>query len=197
MSSRKKKNQGENNGSNRNLDGRRLRTVTEAKALAEYLALKSNVDKQEKATRRTGWERVIELAERREEEIQNVSRGRVDGKWVEDKEEAGERTREAVFAAMNSRDYTDALMRDAEVICTGSRENLSQISSSQALDDSSADATTPPSAKEPRTETTRAFFGFDDDEYESSDEDDEQNDGTESRTVATPLMEEAKGKRCS
>jgi len=48
MSSRKKKNQGETNGSSRNLDGRRLRTVTEAKALAEYLVVKPEMDKKEK-----------------------------------------------------------------------------------------------------------------------------------------------------
>lgn len=49
MSSRKKKTQDEN-GSSRNLDGRRLRTVNEAKALAEYLAIKPDMDKKERKT---------------------------------------------------------------------------------------------------------------------------------------------------
>ncbi|KAI9677704.1 MAG: hypothetical protein M1829_002476 [Trizodia sp. TS-e1964] len=109
MSSRRKKNQGENNGSNRNLDGRRLRTVTEAKALAEYLALKPDMDKKEKEQRRKRWEQVVEAAERREDEIKTGSKGRVDGKWVEDKEEAEERTRDAVTAAMKSGNYKDNL----------------------------------------------------------------------------------------
>jgi len=48
MSSKRKRNQGEDNGSSRNLDGRRLRTVNEAKALAEYLAIKPDMAKREK-----------------------------------------------------------------------------------------------------------------------------------------------------
>lgn len=65
MSSRRKKNQGEGNSSNRNLDGRRLRTVNEAKALAEYLALKPEMEKKEKEARRKRWEQVVDLAEKR------------------------------------------------------------------------------------------------------------------------------------
>ena len=41
----------EANGSNRNLDGRRLRTVAEAKRLAEYLALKPEMEAKEKEER--------------------------------------------------------------------------------------------------------------------------------------------------
>ena len=68
MSSKRKKAQGENNGSNRNLDGRRLRTVHEAKALAEYLALKPDMEKKEKEERRKRWQQVIDMAEKKEEE---------------------------------------------------------------------------------------------------------------------------------
>ena len=107
MSSKRKKNQGENSSSNRNLDGRRLRTVNEAKALAEYLALKPDMEKKEKDARRKRWEQVIDLAEKREEEIRTNSKGKVDGKWIEDKEEAGERTREAVLTVMERGDYHD------------------------------------------------------------------------------------------
>ena len=57
--------------------------------------------------RRKSWEQVVALTERREEEVRNGSKGKVDGKWVEDKEEAGERAREAVIAAMKSGDYHD------------------------------------------------------------------------------------------
>ena len=102
MSSKRKRNQGEDNGSSRNLDGRRLRTVNEAKALAEYLAIKPDMAKREKEERKKRWEQVLELADRREEEIRTGSKSKVDGKWVEDKEEAGERTREAVLAAMKA-----------------------------------------------------------------------------------------------
>ncbi|KAJ4369080.1 hypothetical protein N0V83_006163 [Neocucurbitaria cava] len=96
MSSRKKK-QGDVNGSSRNLEGRRLRTVTEAKALAEYLAIKPEMEQREKDERRKKWEDIVASTERKQEELQN-SRGtaRLDGKWVEDKEEAENKTREAI-----------------------------------------------------------------------------------------------------
>jgi hypothetical protein len=96
MSSRKKK-QGDVNGSSRNLDGRRLRTVAEAKVLAEYLAIKPEMEQREKDERRKKWEDIVASTERKQEELQN-SRGtaRLDGKWVEDKEEAENKTREAI-----------------------------------------------------------------------------------------------------
>ena len=76
MSSRKNRNQQQTmNGSNRNLDGRRLRTVEEAKRLAEYLAVKPEMDKKEKEERKRRWEAVVEAAERREEEIKSGKAG--------------------------------------------------------------------------------------------------------------------------
>ncbi|MCJ1480107.1 hypothetical protein MMC06_000261, partial [Schaereria dolodes] len=169
MSSRRKKTQGENNGSNRNLDGRRLRTVTEAKALAEYLALKPEMEKKEKDARRKRWEQVVELAERREEEIRNGSKGRVDGKWVEDKEEAGERTREAVLAAMKSGDYKDNFLNTS----SGSSGRLSEGASTSSEDDemggSSSAATTPLSTS--KEAVPRTFSGFDEDDEFMSDDD--------------------------
>jgi hypothetical protein len=96
MSSRKKNN-GEANGSSRNLDGRRLRTVAEAKALAEYLAIKPEMEKKERDEKRKRWEDIVASTERKQEEIMS-GRGnaRLDGKWVEEKEEVESKTREAV-----------------------------------------------------------------------------------------------------
>lgn len=102
MSSRRKKNQGDSNSSNRNLDGRRLRTVAEAKALAEYLALKPDMEKKEKEARRDRWEQIVELAEKRAAEARTETRGRVDMQWAMDKEEVEEKTREAVFHTFRS-----------------------------------------------------------------------------------------------
>jgi flagellar biosynthesis GTPase FlhF len=100
MSSRKKK-QGEANGSSRNLDGRRLRTVAEAKALAEYLAIKPEMEKREKEERRKKWEDIVASTERKQEELLNGrGQARLDGKWVEDKEEAENKTREAIEKMM-------------------------------------------------------------------------------------------------
>jgi hypothetical protein len=162
MSSKRKQNQGDDNGSSRNLDGRRLRTVNEAKALAEYLAIKPEMAKKEKEERKKRWEQVVELAERREVEIRSGNKGKVDGKWVEDKEEAGERTREAVLAAMRTGGYKDNL------ISAGSSGSEDEEMSGRSSKD-----TTPPSEVEVKPkDKPRAFFGFDeDDEFLSSDED--------------------------
>ncbi len=167
MSSRRKKNQGDSNSSNRNLDGRRLRTINEAKALAEYLALKPEMDKKEKEARRKRWEQVVELAERREYDIRNGSKGRVDGKWVEDKEESGERTREAVFAAMKTGDYHDNL--------TGTSGSSSAGRSGHASEGAEEDEPCYQTRIVASTGTSpRCYLGFDeDDEFMSEDEDDE------------------------
>jgi hypothetical protein len=101
MSSRKKRNAEAQNGSNRNLDGRRLRTITEAKNLATYLATKPEMDRREKEERRKRWEAVVEAAERREEEIRSGKKGKgLSEEWVAEKEEVGEGVRDAVRRAM-------------------------------------------------------------------------------------------------
>lgn len=108
--SKKKKTQ-EDNGSSRNLDGRRLRTITEAKALAEYLAIKPDMEKKEKEARRKRWEQIVEITERKQEEIKYGSKKvGLDGKWIEDKEETNERTREAVLAALKRGAVTDNIL---------------------------------------------------------------------------------------
>lgn len=197
MSKRKKgANGAEENGSSRNLDGRRLRTVTEAKALAEYLAVKPEMERKEKEKRRKRWEEIVELTERRQEEIRYGSRKvGLDGKWVEDKEEAGERTREAVLEAMRKGGYRDNLVGEGF-----SGEQRAGSSGSSAEDEVMEDggeesggskATTPPSEPEPEVKgkgkekevvsgngngngAARKFFGFDeDDEFMSSDDESE------------------------
>ena len=178
MSSRRKTNQGNFSiNSNRNLDGRRLRTVNEAKALAEYLALKPEMEKKEKETRRKHWEQVVDLAERREEDIRNGARGKVDGKWVEDKEEAGERTREAVLAAVVTGNYHDNLkgfsnggFGDSDMDSSdGSEDNMTNKSEQPQTRTAGMSSFTQAS--------TRPCFGFDEDTEFSSDEvEDDQSD---------------------
>ena len=170
MSSKRKRNQGENNGSSRNLDGRRLRTINEAKALAEYLAIKPDMAKREKEERRKRWEQVIELAERREAELKSGTKGKVDGKWVEDKEEAGERTREAVLAAMKSGNYRDNLLGTSHDSASGSGNSGSE---DEAMAGTSSKDTTPSSEPEIKPKA-RSFFGFDEDDEFMSSEDEEE-----------------------
>ena len=106
MSSRKKKqNAALATGSARNLDGRRLRTVAEAKNLAAYLATKPDADLKEREEKRKRWEDIVEMAERREQEMRGGrdKEGRKRGvgdEWLETKEEVGEGVRRAVGVAM-------------------------------------------------------------------------------------------------
>lgn len=183
MSKRKKgANQAEENGSSRNLDGRRLRTVNEAKALAEYLAIKPDMEKKEKERRRQRWEQIVEMTERKQEEIRHGRKGYVDGKWVEDKEETNERTREAVLAAIKAGNYKDNLLGSSE----GSSSSAAldgdehEIEDEEKADGGSSKETTPPSEPERKgkgKEKAKALFGFDeDDEFMSSDE--ESDDGS-------------------
>ncbi|ETS79044.1 hypothetical protein PFICI_08897 [Pestalotiopsis fici W106-1] len=160
MSSRKKKN-GDENGSSRNLDGRRLRTVNEAKALAEYLAIKPEMEQKEKQKRRERWQAVVDAADQKEHEIKHNTKGRLDGKWVEDKEEAGERTRDAVLAAIKSGKYAD------NVVTKGS--SSSEEDDEQEASGSSSKSVSPPIISKGKQPATRTFAGFDeDDEFMSS-----------------------------
>lgn len=177
-------NAADENGSSRNLDGRRIRTVNEAKALAEYLAIKPDMEKKEKEKRRARWEQIVEATEKKQDEIRHGKKGYVDGKWVEDKEETNERTREAVLAAMKAGNYKDNLLALAS--SEGSSSSASAAVDGEVVDDedeemgegegTSSKETTPPSEPEAKgkgkeKEQARTFFGFDeDDEFMSSDE---------------------------
>ncbi|KAK3343989.1 telomere stability and silencing-domain-containing protein [Lasiosphaeria hispida] len=176
MSSKRKKNQGEDNGSSRNLDGRRLRTVTEAKALAEYLAIKPDMDRKEKEKRRERWQQIVDISEKKQEEIRRGGvGGGLDGKWVEDREETGERTREAVLAAMRAGNFKDNILSisPGPDSTQGSDERMKDDESEgNAVGDSGI--ITPPSEPEVAAASkgkVRTFFGFDeDDEFMSSDD---------------------------
>jgi hypothetical protein len=163
MSSRKKK-QGDVNGSSRNLDGRRLRTVTEAKVLAEYLAIKPEMEQREKDERRKKWEDIVASTERKQEELQN-SRGtaRLDGKWVEDKEEAENKTREAIEKML-----------------------MAQRDSSEEEDDEAQ-----PTASSSKPVQQRAMFGWDDEDDEFMSDSEEEDEVSEED--AKPVIE-GKGK---
>lgn len=186
MASKRKRNQGDNNSSSRNLDGRRLRTVNEAKALAEYLAVKPEMDKQEKEERRRRWQAVVEMAEKRQDEIKNGGgKQKIDGQWMDDKEEMNEKAREAVLAAMRDGAWTDNL-RDA--ILGGSSTSASEGSEhgtssgseddeDQEEDNGASSSSVVPSVPVQKP-APRRFIGFDDDDefMSDSEEDEEEND---------------------
>ena len=180
MSSKRKRNQGDNNSSSRNLDGRRLRTVNEAKALAEYLAVKPEMDKKEKEERRRRWQAVVDMSEKRQEEIRNGDgKQKVDGQWMEDKEESIEKAHEAVLQAMKDGAWTDNLR---DVILGGSSTSASQdsedatsSSSDEEEEQGSSSSSAGPSGSAPKS-APRRFIGFDDDDEFMSDSDEEEEE---------------------
>jgi len=122
---------------------------------------------------------VVDLAEKREEEIRRGSKGRVDGKWVEDKEEAAERTREAVLAAMKSGDYKDTTFgshidSQKRSLEAATRDNSS--SSGEETREINPPDNTPPSVSAVSV-PSRSCFGFDE-------EDDFMSDDSESEVLA-------------
>jgi hypothetical protein len=169
MSSKKKKT-GNENASSRNLDGRRLRTVNEAKALAEYLAIKPEMEKEEKQKRRERWEQIVEASEQKQAEIRTYSKGRLDGKWVEDKEESNEKTRDAVIAAMKAGNYKDNLLATSQGSSSSKDTVEGSASDDEAAGASSKESSPPTEVEKKGKEKATTFFGFDDDEeFMSSD----------------------------
>lgn len=180
MSSKRKRNQGETDVSSRNLDGRRIRTVNEAKALAEYLAVKPEMDRRQKEERQRRWLSVVEAAETRQEELKNGGgKHKIDGKWMEDREEMGEKAREAVSLAMKDNTWTDNL-RDPVVggSSTSASEGSSRASPSSSDEDNaegsnrSGQAPVPSEVSRPPV-PQRKFIGFDEDDEFMSDSDEE------------------------
>ncbi|RPA87035.1 hypothetical protein BJ508DRAFT_410617 [Ascobolus immersus RN42] len=172
MSSKKKRNGEENNDSCRNLDGRRIRTVKEAKALAAYLEIKPDMERKEKELRKERWRAIVEQAEKREleQEGKEVPGGKRfdDIRWLEQTEEDKEKTREAVLKAMK-----DGVFK---------KDNSSTDSDEEDDDDemedgaTSSTGTSPPSSfvTKPAAKPRR-FLGFDeDDEFMSSDDEAEE-----------------------
>lgn len=190
MSSRKNKNnQQDVNASNRNLDGRRLRTITEAKNLAEYLATKPEMDRKEREERRKRWESVIELAEKKQDELRDgKNKVRLDGDWVDAKEEAENKTRDAVMSAMKAADMERSQGNAGSDTSAGSgaaESSESGPSSSSSLSNSAEQAERPAVAGPSKT-----FFGWDDDDDMLSEDEDEE----EIEPLHEPVLGNGKGK---
>ncbi|KAJ5169796.1 uncharacterized protein N7500_002579 [Penicillium coprophilum] len=188
MSSKRKRNQGDNNGSSRNLDGRRLRTVNEAKALAEYLAVKPEMDKKEKEERQRRWQAVVEMAEKRQDELKNGNgRQMVDGQWMEDREEMSERARDAVLQAMKDGEWTDNLR---DTILGGSSTSASDEGSEDASSsedeesEGNGESSNAAGPSVPHKAAPKKFIGFDDDNEFMSDSDDEVDESDKGKGKA-------------
>lgn len=194
MSSRKKRNQNNEpqNGSNRNLDGRRLRTVDQAKKLADYLSKKPEMEAKERETKKERWKTVVETANQREEEIKSgkmgASQGRLDAEYVESKELAEDKTREAVIKAMR-----DGVL---EAQRTGSESSMDEDGEeSEDEQEGGTSGSSEDLEMETQQESGPKFYGWGEDEED--DEDDEDEDGEEGVVAVqseSEIVYEGKGK---
>lgn len=198
MSSRKRKGQ-ENNDSCRNLDGRRMRTVKEAKALAQYLETRPEMDQKEKQQRRERWEKVVEAAD------EGIKAGGMKAKnqkfddeaWLEEKDEARDRARAAVIKAMKA----GAGMPSPPGMESGKSETSEELEarSGEGSDNKSSGedeaASAPVKRKKKQSNSEPQFFGFEEDEefMSSSDEEDLEDVPEEEEEDDRPT-EKGKGK---
>lgn len=171
--------------SNRDINGRRLRVNAEAKALAEHIAIKPGMDAKEKEERRKRWHDIVVTSEAKVDELENKRPGRLDGAWVEAKEEASEKTREAVIAAMKAGDIKD-LLRESDTSGTGSEE--SEGSESDEAGHVKASSSTKPIAK------PVSFFGWDEEISDSEEDDDEGEEPEEEEEAPVAISPKGKGK---
>ena len=181
MAKRRKKD-GNENGSSRNLDGRRLRTINEAKALAEYLAIKPDMDKKAKDERRKRWADVVESSERRADEIRNQGRngkGRVSEQWLEDKEEAAARTREAVLRAMKVGELTEGEDEEDSEEMEEDSEEMEEDGIEEVNEIKAEAGTSGSGSRQPKKQL---YVGFDDEDDEFMSDDSENESTSDSKT---------------
>lgn len=194
MSSRKKRGQEENSDSCRNLDGRRIRTVKEAKALAAYLEIKPEMDRKEREKRKERWRKVVEQADRREAEDRGdaVMGGArfEDTEWLEKTEEEKEKLREAVVKAMKEGAYEDEEKKRDD--SPGSSGTSSGADEEEVGEPKKSKIAVPKPISLPKVSTakTQRFTGFDDDDEFMSDDDDEEDDDEEMEDIAEEDDEE-------
>ena len=99
---------------------------------------------------------------------------------MEDKEEAGERAREAVLAAMTSGDYHDNLKESSSGSSGGASAQASEESELDDMGDSKPEAFAACSKSKPTPELAKSYFGFDeDDDFMSDDEEGEEEEEEE------------------
>lgn len=207
MSSRKKRGQEENSDSCRNLDGRRIRTVKEAKALAAYLEIKPEMDRAEREKRKERWRKVVEQANRREAEergdpVLGMGGARFeDTEWLEKTEEEKERLREAVVQAMRAGAYEDGAgdkkMRDASPGSSGSSSGADEEQVEQHPKKSRIAVPKPPSPPVLTKAKPMKFAGFDNDDEFMSGDDEEMDDiaeEDEEEEEEEPIDVKGKGK---
>jgi hypothetical protein len=124
------------------------------------------MEQREKEERRKRWEDIVASTERKQDELLN-SRGtaRLDGKWVEDKEEAENKTRDAIEKML-----------------------LAQRESSEEEED------TKPAASSSKPVQQRQMFGWDDEDDEFMSDSEEEEDVSEDDVKPQAFEGKGKGK---
>lgn len=183
MASRKKRD-GPVVNSNRNLEGRRMRTVDEAKALAEYLSAKPEIERREKEERIRKLQGIIHDCQQKRERnngLLDMDDGEDDADWERKKEEADRKIQESIrnFAKKSSAAQTpgddsnepqESRVNDRAAGSSGESKEGSEESDES---DEAIVNTASPFYKKPPPQKPVKVWGWDeDDSSSSSDEDD-------------------------
>jgi len=153
--------------------------------------MKPDMDRKEKEEKRKRWEAVVEAAEKKQEEINEGKKSiRVDGQWVEAKEEIESKTRDAVMAAMKA----GLIGRESHALeRTGSESSASADAEDMDSDDK-AEASGSASSEEDgpvKAPPARTFYGWDEEDDDMSDMSDNEDDAEEDEA---PVAYQGKGK---
>jgi hypothetical protein len=197
MSSRKKRDQNQAaNGSNRNLNGQRIRTVAEAKRVGELLVKQEQYEKTHRSVKKKEVSEKIKSLEAQINLLESGKlggdKGRMDAEWADGKAEAEDKTAQSVRnlfrpsaqeAATKSEEVTQP-SDEAQLERTGSESSMEvdEAPSEEGMEASSSScsaggvevveaATT--GAKDRPAESSRldSFWGDEDDDEDEDDED--------------------------
>ncbi len=182
MSSRKKRDQNQTaNGSNRNLDGRRIRDVEKAKQIGAALAKAEGEEARLAKEKRIAREEYLAGIEKQLEQVRSGKaggdRGRLDAEYVEGKEQAEERTRADVIKNARTGNGT-------------SKQQAAHENGAGTTASSSGSRMESVAVRKVEEEAPRPLWGFDEDEDSEDDEDGEGDDEDEPVAVA-PMPEAA------
>ncbi|KAK5174982.1 uncharacterized protein LTR77_000118 [Saxophila tyrrhenica] len=173
MSSRKKRDQNQNtNGSNRNLDGRRLRVVDEVRNVSKFMAGQKGEAERAEAEKKSAREAYYDKMTKQLELVGSGKfggdKGKLDEEYVESKKQAEEQTQLAVRNYYAKQNNEEAERKEKSASKTSKEDNASD----SGVEVESASAGPSEKAVAQRVEAAAAvsLWGWDEDEDDSEDE---------------------------
>ena len=154
----------------------------------EKHVMRQKPEKHEKDERRKRLEEIVRSTEARKAEILSggagAGKGRLDGEWLEGKEEAAEKAREAVLAALRNGDVKGVFggERESDESESGSEDEGSESEEEEVVGKSVK-------ANGQSAQAPRKFFGWDEDEMSDSEEEDEEEEEEVAGEVEEPASE--------